>query len=147
VALGLKLIDQRAETVLFDIFAPLVVAIGCTFYIFNLARGTPEAKRYQSRVLRFFGSTSYSTYLTHLAVLGLLHGLLLGQKPDLTNLPQLAVTIAAVPVAVFVGWALTKLVEEPITTYGRSWKWNEERGTISFPSRPATQLFTSSPKF
>jgi peptidoglycan/LPS O-acetylase OafA/YrhL len=60
-------------------------------------------------------------------VLGLIHGFVLGAIPDLTTLPQLAVTIAAFPVAVFVGWALTKVVEEPITAYGRSWKWSEQR--------------------
>lgn len=126
-ALALALIDKQAGGVSFDIFGPLAVGIACAFYIFNLARSTPEARSYQSRVLRFFGSISYSTYLTHLAVLGLLHGLLLDGEPDLTDLPQLATTVAALLVATLVGWALTKLVEEPITAYGRSWKWSDSK--------------------
>jgi peptidoglycan/LPS O-acetylase OafA/YrhL len=111
----------------FAIFGPLAVGIACAFYIFNLARSTLEARSYQSRVLRFFGSISYSTYLTHLAVLGLLHGLLLDAKPDLTGLPQLATTVTALPVATAVGWVLTKLAGEPITAYGRSWKWSDDK--------------------
>lgn len=125
--LALKLIDKEAGTVLFEILGPLAVAMGCAFYIFNLARGAPEARSYQSRVLRFFGSISYSTYLTHLAVLGMMHGFLLGAKPDLEKPSQLFVTLAALPVATLVGWVLTRLIEEPITAYGRSWKWSEER--------------------
>ena len=126
-ALALALVDKRAGTFLFGIFGPLAVAIGCAFYIFNLARGAPEARSFQSRVLRFFGSISYGTYLTHLAVLGLMHGLVLGTRPDLTGLAQLVVTVAALAAATLVGWTLTKLVEEPITAYGRSWKWSEQR--------------------
>jgi peptidoglycan/LPS O-acetylase OafA/YrhL len=137
-ALALKLIDQRTGTLLFDIVGPLAVAIGSALYIFNLARGAPEARSCESRVLRFFGSISYCTYLTHLAVLGLMHGLLLGSKPDLTSLSQLEVTIAALPVATFVGWMLTKLVEEPITAYGRSWKWSEV--VSKRPKRPSLAM-------
>ena len=64
--------------------------------------------------------------MTHLAVVGLMHGLILGSRPDLTTPAQWAVTLAALPVAVLVGWIGTKLVEEPITAYGRSWKWSKE---------------------
>ena len=40
---------------------------------------------------------------------------------------QLAVTLASLPLAVFVGWIGTRLVERPITTYGRSWSWSAQR--------------------
>jgi peptidoglycan/LPS O-acetylase OafA/YrhL len=127
IVFALRLIDRTEGTSFFWIFNPLFVAVAAAFYIFALTRGAPEARTCHARILRFFGSISYSTYLTHLAVLGLMHGVLLGQKPDLTSPRQLLVTLAALPVATFVGWALTKLVEEPITAYGRSWKWSEKR--------------------
>ena len=125
--LALRLSDKYEGTVLFDIFGHMLVAIAAAFYIFALARGAPEVRTCESPVLRFLGSISYSTYLTHVAVLGLMHGLLLGQRPDLVNLRQLATTLTALPVAIMVGWILTRLVEEPITAYGRSWRWGERR--------------------
>ena len=128
-AFVLKLIDKQAGTLLFEIFSHLLVAAAAAFYIFALARGAPEARTCRARVLRFFGSISYSTYLTHLAVLGLLHGVLLGQIPDVATPQQLVVTFAALPLAVLAGWMLTKLVEEPITAYGRSWRWSEKRSS------------------
>jgi hypothetical protein len=30
-------------------------------------------------------------------------------------------------VAFFVGWVFTKIVEEPITAYGRTWRWSRAR--------------------
>jgi peptidoglycan/LPS O-acetylase OafA/YrhL len=80
-------------------------------------------------------------------VLGLMHGFLLGTPPDLATAPQLLVTLAALPVAVLMGWALTKIVEEPITAYGRSWKWGEARAKQ--PGSPrrmgGAQRYPSSP--
>ena len=71
--------------------------------------------------------------MTHLAVLGLMHGLLLGGRPDLATPAQWAVTLAALPVAVLAGWLGTKIVEEPITAYGRSWRWSKERRAVAGP--------------
>jgi peptidoglycan/LPS O-acetylase OafA/YrhL len=90
-----------------------------------LVCGAPEARRFHSPLLRFFGRISYSTYLMHLPILGLMHGLILGATPDAATLPQVAVSVLALPITVLAGWVLTKLVEEPITAYGRSWKWSE----------------------
>jgi len=53
------------------------------------------------------------------------HGAVLGTKPDLTLWSQLALSIAALPIVVFGGgWLLTKVVEEPITAYGRNFRWS-----------------------
>jgi peptidoglycan/LPS O-acetylase OafA/YrhL len=123
----MAMFEDPTRALLLEIFGHLVVGVGSAFYIFGLSRGTPEAQSYQSPVLRFCGSISYSTYLTHLAVLGLLHGYLLGSRPDLVTAEQWAVTLVAFPLAILVGWILTKVVEEPITAYGRSWKWGEKR--------------------
>ena len=96
----------------FYILSNTTVSAACALYIMAVVRGAPEGKRLESRVLCFFGNTSYSIYLTHLAVLGLMHGLFLGTRPDIATASQVAVTFAALPVAALVGWVFTRLVEE-----------------------------------
>jgi peptidoglycan/LPS O-acetylase OafA/YrhL len=108
----------------FTIFGPLLTSIACAAFLLSLVRGAPEAKRFGGKFLGFFNTTSYAVYLTHLPVLGLMHGLLLGARPDIASPQQWAVTFAALPVTVFVAWVLTVLVERPLTEYGRSWKWS-----------------------
>ena len=112
-------------------FGFFLVSLGCAAFILGLALGTPEAKRFTSPTLCFFGNTSYSVYLTHVAILGLMHGLLLGSQPDIASWRQIAVTIAALPIAALVGWIFTKIVEEPITNYGRSFRWSRETRSAS----------------
>lgn len=108
----------------FDIFSPLLVSVACGIFLLTLVRGAPEAKRFHSKFLGFFNDTSYAVYLTHLPVLGLMHGLILGSRPDLGSAAQWAVTFAAIPVCVLVAWLLTIFVEKPVTNYGRSWAWS-----------------------
>ena len=108
-----------------DALMPLAMAIGCASFLLALVRDAPEAKRFKSPLLRFFGDNSYCTYLTHIPVLGLMHGLILGQRPALESPAQWAVSLAALPVCVLVGWGMTKLIEEPLTRYGRSWRWSD----------------------
>jgi peptidoglycan/LPS O-acetylase OafA/YrhL len=106
------------------ILSPLVVSLASAAFLLSIVRNAPEAERFRGRVLRFFGRTSYAVYLTHLPVLGLMHGLILNARPDIADAKQWLVTIAAMPVCVLTSWLLTKLFEEPITRYGRSWSWS-----------------------
>jgi peptidoglycan/LPS O-acetylase OafA/YrhL len=117
-------ITQFAGRHAFTIFGPLLTSVACAAFLLSLVRGAPEAKRFTGKFLGFFNTTSYAVYLTHLPVLGLMHGLLLGSRPDIATPQQWAVTFAALPVTVLVAWALTVLVERPLTEYGRSWKWS-----------------------
>jgi peptidoglycan/LPS O-acetylase OafA/YrhL len=124
-----------AAAPLFPIFAPMLVAAGCAGYLLAIVHGAPEARRFHSRPLRFLGDNSYCIYLTHLPVLGLMHGLLLGGRPDISTPAQWLVTIAALPAALVVGWGLTRLVEEPAMRYGRKWKWSPAlRGQAGKPA-------------
>jgi len=52
-----------------------------------------------------------------------MHGLILGSRPDLEHPAQWLVTLAALPVATLAGWGMTRLVEAPLTAYGRNWRW------------------------
>jgi peptidoglycan/LPS O-acetylase OafA/YrhL len=63
----------------------------------------------------------------------MMHGFLLGDRPDIADARQVAVTFAALPVAVFIGWVFTRIVEEPITAYGRSWRWSAEKREEKLP--------------
>ncbi|MHB8287511.1 MAG: acyltransferase family protein [Caulobacteraceae bacterium] len=108
----------------FGVFGPTVVGLGCAAFILCLVLDTPEAARFRSRWLRFFGDNAYCLYLTHLTVLGLMHGLLLGAVPDVATPAQVLVTLAALPVCVLVGWGMTRLIEAPLTRYGGSWRWS-----------------------
>ena len=110
-----------------DALTPLVMAIGCASFLLALVRDAPEAQRFKSPLLRFLGDNSYCTYLTHIPVLGLMHGLILGQRPALETPTQWAVSLAALPVCVLVGWGMTKLIEEPLTRYGRAWRWSDSQ--------------------
>jgi peptidoglycan/LPS O-acetylase OafA/YrhL len=127
VAFALRAVSSR----LFDVFAPLVMAVGCTAFLLCLVHETPEAKRFKSRVLRFFGDNGYCLYLIHLPILGMMHGLILGARPDLTTPAQWIVTLASLPVCVLFGWGMTKLIEEPLTRYGRSWRWSPSARTAA----------------
>jgi peptidoglycan/LPS O-acetylase OafA/YrhL len=90
-----------------------------------IVRDLPEAQRFKSKFLCFFADISYATYLTHIAVLGLMHGLFLGTTPDIDTPAKIAVTLLALPAAFATGWAITRFVEAPFNAYGRSWKWKE----------------------
>jgi peptidoglycan/LPS O-acetylase OafA/YrhL len=131
VTVLLALIDP-VERLLFNVFGPLFVSAGFACLLVAMVRGAPEAKRFESRFFCFFGHISYCVYLTHLMVLGLMHGLILGAKPALGGVDQWLVTVAGLVVAVGVGWALTTLIEAPLTAYGRSWKWSAKK-TIQGP--------------
>jgi peptidoglycan/LPS O-acetylase OafA/YrhL len=124
IALVLTGVCRALGETMFNIAGPTLTGIGCAALVLCIVRGAPEAKRFQSRTLRFFGDNGYCLYLTHLPVLGLMHGLILGSAPNLARPQQWLVTLAALPVCVLVGWGMTKLVEEPIMAYGRRWRWS-----------------------
>jgi peptidoglycan/LPS O-acetylase OafA/YrhL len=120
------LVMQAFGGTLFEVYGSLAMSIGCASYLLSIVRGAPEAKRLESRWLQFLGNNSYCIYLTHLPVLGLMHGLILGGRPALTSPAQWMVTLVATPVCILVGWAMTKAIEEPLTRYGRSWRWSPQ---------------------
>ncbi len=127
----------------FATFGTTFLAIGMAAFILGLVRGVPEARRFESPVLSFFGHMSYCIYLTHLAVLGLMHGVLLGARPDLASWEQFGVSLLTLPVAVGVAWVLYKIAEEPGLNYGRRWTWSKalrqpKAGRVSTPATSGT---------
>lgn len=102
-----------------------LVSVAAMLYLMAIVRNAPEAERLRSRALRVLGRLSYSIYLLHMPVLGLMHGLILGGRPDIATFPQLVVTAAAVPVALALAWVVNRYVEQPMIDYGRSWKFRK----------------------
>jgi peptidoglycan/LPS O-acetylase OafA/YrhL len=119
----LQKFDGSVVGPLFEIFGPFLMSIGGGAFILMLVKGAPEASRFEGRILRFFGQISYSVYLTHIAVLGLMHGLILGGLPDIGTPSQIVVTTAAFSVTIALAWLMTKVLEEPITEWGRGHRW------------------------
>jgi peptidoglycan/LPS O-acetylase OafA/YrhL len=104
-----------------------LVAIGGSAYILCVVLGALNGVDYSSKMLQFFGNNGLCIYLIHLPVLGLMHGVILGGIPDIATPAQWLITIAALPVTVLLSRALTKLVEEPLSAYGRTWRWSVPR--------------------
>jgi peptidoglycan/LPS O-acetylase OafA/YrhL len=127
-----------SEGVLFNLVSGPLAAFGCAGFLLALVMGAPEASRYHSPFLRFFSRTSYSIYLTHIMVLCLLHGLLLNDTPALHNTAQILVTLVALPVAIGIGYILTRLFEEPLTAWGRSFKWSTK--TVVRPAQSGNPI-------
>lgn len=123
LVLTLKFVDERA----FYVWNPLLIGTGAACLIIAIALQAPEAGRYQSEKLRFFGDNGYVIYLIHLPMLGLAHALVLGTRPDIATPAQWLVTLATLPVVVITGWLITRFVEEPLMRYGRSWRWSDAR--------------------
>ena len=113
---------EGSEGMIVATTAHLFTSMACALFIVSIASGTPEAARFSSPVLRFFGTTSYAVYLTHLPVLWLVHWTVLGHAPQPTG-SGLIVTLICLPLCVGISAILTKAIEEPVTRYGRSWSW------------------------
>jgi peptidoglycan/LPS O-acetylase OafA/YrhL len=115
---------SRGDVVVYNILRPLLLALAAASFILCVMGGLPIAERMKSTTLQFFGNNGYCLYLTHLPVLGLMHGLILGAKPDLATPQQWAVTLVTLPLCVLVGWGMTKLVEEPSMAFARRYAWS-----------------------
>jgi peptidoglycan/LPS O-acetylase OafA/YrhL len=102
---------------LFVIFSPTLASVGFASFMLAVMLGAPEARRYRSPLLRYFGQISYALYLVHQPVSGLLHGLLLDAKPDVGTLPQIGVTILAFAVSVGVASLSWYWLEQPILRF------------------------------
>ena len=94
-----KLVSDDA----FGVLAPFTIGAGCAALLLSIVHGAPEARRFHSKRLQFIGNNGYCLYLTHLPVLGLMHGLILGTRPDLQTPAQWLVTLAALPVCGVIG--------------------------------------------
>jgi peptidoglycan/LPS O-acetylase OafA/YrhL len=94
IVAGLEYFDKRFLK-LFIVVNPSLVSVAIASFILAIVNGAPEARRWRSPVLIYFGKISYAFYLVHQGMAGLLHGLILNATPDVETPAQIAVTILA----------------------------------------------------
>ena len=127
--LAIMLVDARAQSQWFKVLTPLVLGVGAASFILALVRGAPEGRRFRARTLGFLGTVSYGLYLIHQPVAGLLHGLILGGRPDIGTTAELAVTMLALAASIALAWVSWRFLEAPFIRIGRRWRYA--------PARPA----------
>lgn len=124
VVFSLKLVDGGGLG-LFEIVGVPLVALAGAAYLAAIVREAPEAARFKSPTLGLLGRLSYSIYLLHMPILGLLHGVLLGARPDIASPGQIMVTVLALAVTIGFAWLVNVMIEAPMIAYGRSWRWQD----------------------
>lgn len=119
-------IDTGAD--LWDFLGWTVAAAVAGGVLMLVVADAPEAKRFRSRALCSLGRISYCLYLIHQPINGILHGLLLGGRPDFVTLPQIAVTLLAAVTSVALATLSWLYFERPILRYGRRWQYAKPAG-------------------
>jgi peptidoglycan/LPS O-acetylase OafA/YrhL len=89
------------------------------------AGGGPASALARNRVLRWCGGLAYGLYLIHQAVLGLAHGALLHQAPQLRTATDLAVTLGALGATLVLAAASWRWFEKPILALGQAVRYGE----------------------
>jgi len=113
----------------FDVVGRLAVAAALTGLVMLLVSGAPEGKRFRAPVLCFLGRISYGLYLIHQPVSGILHGALLGDRPDIGTLPQIAVTLVALAASLAIAHLSWRFFEGPLVRLGQSWRYRKAAAT------------------
>jgi len=75
------------------------------------------------RILCFFGRISYSIYMFHVAILGLLFSCLLGKEPVLSSWPDFGVMIASLSCTVGAAHLFWRLFEKRLIGFGHKFSY------------------------
>ena len=116
LTLGLVIIGKYDHNTSFEIFGPLTASVGCAGYMLFVIS---EGKRFHSGLLRYIGSISYGLYLIHQPINGLLHGFILGARPDIETPAQIGVTIGSMIISLVLAGLSWRCFERPLIEYGR----------------------------
>lgn len=100
-----------------------IIGLGSASYILLIVSKNASGKLLLSKPLRFFGSISYGLYLVHQPMLVMMHGFILGTRPDVETMPQILTTLTAIPLSVGVAWLSWTFFESKIVGYGHNFKY------------------------
>lgn len=109
----------------FDVVGRLAVAIALTGLVVLMVSGSPEGARFRAPMLCFLGRISYGLYLIHQPIAGILHGALLGDRPDIGTVPQIAVTLVALAASIAIAHLSWTCFEAPLVRLGHSWRYRK----------------------
>lgn len=79
------------------------------------------------RPLRYLGTIAYGVYIMHVAVLGLAYGLILGKKPWIDNILDLAVALLAFLATLFFASLSWRFFEKPIIRWGHTFSYTNNK--------------------
>lgn len=132
--LGLAIFSRIAGSdAALTVLNPSVLGVGVGAFLLSLVHGAPEAKRFGSPILRYFGEISYALYLVHQPMSGLLHGLILGTRPDIGTSAQIAVSLLAVGCSIGIATASWRWLEAPCLAWGRKFRFGEDTPPAPLP--------------
>lgn len=105
----------------FIVFSPTFASIGVGCFLLAIVHGAPEGLRFRSPALQYFGRISYTLYLVHQPVSGVLHGALLNGTPDIGTPLQIAVTLLSALISICIAGASWTYLEAPILERARAY--------------------------
>lgn len=103
-----------------------LVGLGSASYILLVISKNVSGKFLLNNGLRFFGSISYGLYLVHQPILVMLHGFVLGTSPDIETMPQIVLTLTAIPISVAIAWLSWTHFEKKMVSIGHRFKYNTD---------------------
>jgi peptidoglycan/LPS O-acetylase OafA/YrhL len=124
-------------------FEALQKLVGYTWiavlYVCALVIAVTQGQSFLGRILssfplRFLGEIAYGVYLFHVIILDLCHGLILGDKPQLSGLANAGVTLLALLITVFLAKLSWTYLEKPLVKRGHSWTYSK-RPTTAYEGR------------
>ena len=131
------LIPEELPLVLF--IRPLI-ALASAAFILRIAMNEAVSGWLRAPFLCSMGHNGYSIYLVHMAVAGIVHGLITGMHPDIGSPAQNVATAISFAATLAVALALTRWVEDPATKLGRSFRWSR------VPRRPQAEPAVPQPE-
>lgn len=135
--LGLSLLDRDRA---FQIAAPAVLGIGGASFLLALVHGAPEGARFRSPRLRSLGRISYSVYLLHQPVSGLIHGVLFNTTPDVGSVPRVLASILAFVITIALAQLCSIYLEIPLQRAARRLSAAEPGSAADFvPTGPSSR--------
>lgn len=120
-----------------SIVSPALLGIGGGGLILCLVHHAPEASRFRSPTLYFFGQISYALYLIHQPVSGLLHGFLLGSRPDIATPLQWAVSLLAAAVSIGLAHLSWRFIEEPVLRFAKDQRTSRSSDAAATQVQPS----------
>ncbi|KQT43176.1 hypothetical protein ASG43_16895 [Aureimonas sp. Leaf454] len=104
-----------------------LLGLAAAAFILRLAVHPTCSSWLANRVLLSAGRHSYSIYLVHMGVAGLVHALVTGSSPDIGSPAAWLATALSFGATAGAAVALTTWIEDPCTSLGRRLRWSSAR--------------------